>query len=356
MQQDEQGTQDEFGSVQLLSDDPFEPPKKATGGAIIEPTARVGAVAVSNVLLGGGAMRDDGGTTLAASGGATTAIHGGNIDHTAKLRVVSECASGSGDVCSPKNVLQIMRQYIASKNDDASNMDDSTVVSTVKGMLGCETESCVLGKSGFTNFSKSDLSGILRKFFKPKGPNEEFGLLSNFNIDEVLDQFVTRFPSRKFLHIPFQMRDFAKVQSELATIDLVAALVGPDSKYNSFGVVLNTDFSSNGGIHWFCIFGEVYADHISIEYFNSSGNQPLPEVQEWLNETKHKLAKASSKDVKVSYTTGIRFQSDRHSCGVYCLCYIWLRLEKVAPDWFSAATFNDKHMHAARKTLFRSGL
>lgn len=146
------------------------------------------------------------------------------------------------------------------------------------------------------------------------------------------------------------MRDFEKVGTKLSTIDLADEF---KSGRKTFGVVLNTDWSSGRGIHWFCLFGEDLGDKIMLEYFNSSGKAPLPEIQAWLNKTKHHLEKNLKKDVTITYTTGTRFQNDDHSCGVYCLCYIWLRLEKVYANHFNINNFNDKFMNKARNNLFR---
>jgi len=267
---------------------------------------------------------------------------------------VNEC-SFTGDkkaVCSPKHLVVKMEEFIEKRGKQVEN-NPVKIVSTMKTLLDCNSESCVLKRPDFAKFaSKNGLDDILDQFFKPEGPAHTFGLLSNFNIDDVLDQFEKRFERRKFLHIPFQMRDFEKVGTALATVDIASKFRG---SYKTFGVVLNTDFSSGGGIHWFCLFGEHLGDKIVLEYFNSSGRPPLAEVQAWLQKTKHHLQKSLNLPVTINYSTGIKFQSDEHSCGVYCLCYIWLRLEKVSPKWFKTENFGDKLMHKARKNLFRHG-
>lgn len=147
------------------------------------------------------------------------------------------------------------------------------------------------------------------------------------------------------------MRDFATVKNNksLADINLAKQF---SSGYKTFGVVFNTDYSTGGGIHWFCIFGEHFGDKIQLEYFNSSGKEPLEEIQEWLNTTKHKIEKELNIPVNIKYTVGIEFQDDNHSCGVYCLAYIWCRLEGVPFEWFKDKNFDDDIMHELRKSLF----
>lgn len=264
-----------------------------------------------------------------------------------------ECAftkDNKDPVCSPRHIVKKMEEFAKSKGKN-TNGDPVKTVTTMKELLNCRSESCILKRKDFVAFAKvANFEDILDRFFKPDGPSHNFNLLSNFNIDDVLDQFETRFASRSFLHIPFQMRDFEKVGTQLATIDLAEKF---KSGIKTFGVVLNTDVSTGRGIHWFCLFGEDIGDKIILEYFNSSGKPPLAEVQAWLQKTKHYLNKQLNKPVDIHYSTGIQFQDDDHSCGVYCLCYIWLRLEQVPPNWFSRENFNDSLMHKARKNLFR---
>lgn len=259
----------------------------------------------------------------------------------------SECSftKEQGPVCSPKSVVNKMAEYLKVK--DVSN--PIKIINTMKERMNCNSESCIIKNPEFMEFAKlSKVNQVLDEFFKPSGPATNFGLLSNFNIDNVLDQLSEKFPN--FLHIPFQMRDFEKVGSELARVDLAKEFKAGKT---SFGVVLNTDWSDGRGIHWYCIFGEKKNGKIQLEYFNSSGKEPLPETQAWLQKTRHYLAKELQMPVEVKYSSGIQFQNDEHSCGVYCLMYIWLRLEGVSNNWFKAENFNDDFMHKARKALFR---
>lgn len=257
----------------------------------------------------------------------------------------SECKFGDNKrVCSPKNIITKMAEMIEVKSND-----DHAIVETIKKKLNCDSESCVLKSKEFLEFANmASADHILNEFFKPEGPDAPTGLLSNFNIDDVLSQLEQTFDG--FLHIPFQMRDFQEISTELAKVDLVHEFKKGVKK---FGVVLNTDYSRGKGIHWYCIFGENFGNKINIEYFNSSGREPLPETQAWLQKTKHYLTREMKIPVEIIYNTGIQFQNDQHSCGVYCLMYIWFRLQGFTSKWFKPENFNDDMMLKARKVLFR---
>ena len=52
--------------------------------------------------------------------------------------------------------------------------------------------------------------------------------------------------------------------------------------YKSYCVVLNTDKCTGQGIHWLCLFCDFRTSPFTIEYFNSSGNKPVVQVQRWM--------------------------------------------------------------------------
>ena len=257
-----------------------------------------------------------------------------------------ECFNPNGGICSPKKAFDLMKKFSGSNENN-----ETKIIEEVKKKTNCSTEKCIYTNSTFRDFAKDsiDFRDILHNYFKQSGPDGENGLLSNFDIDNTIEQFIKKFPKRKCFHIPFQMRDFEKVGTELANIDIAKKF---KDNYNTFCVVLNTDYSTGGGIHWFCLFGEKYDDHIELEYFNSSGREPLPEVQIWLNKTKHHLEKELNTETKIFYTTGIKFQDDNHSCGVYCLAYIWLRLCNYNPRDLNRKNFNDNIMVDLRSKFF----
>jgi hypothetical protein len=263
----------------------------------------------------------------------------------------SECKfkqiPGDNSPCAPEHVIDDLKVKVLKTNEKISHRD---VINRSKKMFNCKSEICVLRKAA----SKLDIENMERFFdtyFKPRGPSLSFDLLSNVHIDNVLEKLSEQFVERKFLHIPYQMRDFEKVGTELADIDLAEKI---NEGYKTFGVVLNTDYSSGGGIHWFCLFGEEYDNNIQLEYFNSSGNEPLPEVQAYLQKTRHWLEAKLKKECNIYYTTNINFQKDRHSCGVYCCAYIWFRLAGIPAQWFKVSNFEDSLMHKLRYHLFRS--
>lgn len=270
---------------------------------------------------------------------------------------VSECRFANTDadkqngVCRDSSQIHNMKQFLKEKEIHVDTASPEQVVDKMMEVLECETEYCIYKKPEYADFiGQHKMEKIADEIFKPKGPAIDFGLLSNINIDSVLEQFADRYPERHFLHINYQMRDFEKIGTELATLDLAASFA---RGIKTFGVVLNTDYHTGRGIHWFALFGENYADHIDLEYFNSSGKPPLKEVQIWLGKTAEYLEAKLKKPVNIIQVVSHVLQKDDHSCGVWSIFYIWARLLGIEHTWFTAQNVNDSVMQWLRLNLFR---
>lgn len=242
------------------------------------------------------------------------------------------------NICSPANVLDSVATEL-----DISSRNPNYIVNKAKKILKCNDEICILENMNH----KIDTNNIVNKYFKPNGPRMTTDLLSNFNIDDVLAQYSDNDP--KFYHVFYQMIDFDVVKSELATMDIRKILL----RYNSLGVVINTDTSDGRGIHWFCIYCDLKTRPVSLEYFNSSGNLPVPEIHAWLVKTKELLIN-SNIPCDIIIASRIRHQQDTDTeCGPYSLYYIWSRLNGVHHSKFDEKRIPDEKMIEFRQVLFR---
>jgi hypothetical protein len=305
-------------------------------------------------------------------------------------KTVSECAFHKHKtVCSSPITLNAMEQYLNDVKKDEEGykstsglesisnsgpVDDKKKLKIIKDMkdtLKCNSESCILTNKNFVNYiGKSQAKHELEENFKPEGPALNTSLLSNFNIDDVLDQIHKDRP--EFLHIPFQMIDFAdyapkqqditkaKTDNEkLAIKSRNLATVDWNAEYKNgmrcAGAVLNTDHSKGPGIHWFAVFLDFRESTPTIEYFNSSGNFPVKEVDTWLSNTKQKIIDTMGfkrDDVHIIITSRSPIQNDQHSCGVYSLYYIINRVYGK-PYTEIINNMSDNVMLEERKNLFR---
>lgn len=264
-----------------------------------------------------------------------------------------ECnPSIAGSVCASPTVIEIISKKISKGGKGVSNDSPVAIIEMAKTVTECDTESCVVRKI----LPSSAADTELKTRFKPTGPRIGEQLLDNFNIDEVLAQYAQK--HKEFKHIPFQMIDFNERGTELSKINLSKLI---ESGVKSVGCVLNTDTSAPGhhGIHWFAIYCDLSRtgtalDPYTIEYFNSSGNLPMEQVQIWANQKKHELEN-SIRHVRceIIIASRVRQQSDEHSCGPYSLYYIISRLEGTPWRWFGTHSITDAKMHEFRRHLFR---
>jgi hypothetical protein len=277
-----------------------------------------------------------------------------------------------GDYCVLEpDVKKYLKEFIVFKGKKIpENASVSDIYNLAYETLGIEkdkkNEAAIWENSEVRKFIGREKSqAILNKYFKPIGPNNSTALLDNRNIDNVLKQWsensVILFAC-KFKHIPFQMIDFMAQGTELASLDIPQLM---KDGYDCFGVVLNTDVSSGGGKHWFCIFGELtdrlnkkklgtQDKPIQIEYFNSSGNPPMLEVDLWLEKTKHDLRKNPiGLYVNIVRAFDTRLQQSQTECGVWSLMYIKYRLDSKPIKLFLQKKIDDDDMIECRKLIFR---
>ena len=327
----------------------------------------------------------EGGTIINYEGGSDTIINyeGGNKNIKKNLEKIihdginNECSfaikNNNNQNCVPIAVLDKIQNKVLSvidtnggnKNDNNDNNDNNSnnINKKIAEYFNCdgdEKEKCVLkniknDKKFHQYIDPNKIDDLIKRYFKPEGPKETFNFLSNHNIDQVLSQFYHRYSDEKnkFYNIGFQLRDFAKYDTELENFDFYEKIT--ENHYKTFGVVINTDVSTGAGIHWFCLFIDARnPEYIDIEYFNSSGRKPLVEIQQFLEKTRQTLLNKfeNKKIINIKYASNIQLQEDGHSCGVWSLTYIWLRLEGVPAEWFNPSNIDDSIMHSLRKYFF----
>ncbi len=231
--------------------------------------------------------------------------------------------------------------------------DEKKVKEILKQKTGCETETCILKHNIVKSKLGEDLiRNAMKMYYKPKGPANSTEWLSNIDIDSVLEQMQQKYVDKKFKHIKYQMIDFNKTRSELATMDWPTEYT---KGYRTFGTVVNTDKSTGGGIHWFAIFGD-FSDELqefTVEYFNSSGELPMDEINIWMYRVKNDWASEFKNPIRRVIATRIANQRDNSSCGPYSLFYIISRLDGVPYQWFDNHKIGDENMQLYRNYLFR---
>lgn len=278
----------------------------------------------------------------------------------------SECALDvPGTVCSTDETVNDMKIYLRKMDMQIPNTD-IVVVRDVKKILHCTTELDIIKNSEFKrNSSEANIKASMLNF-KSDGPGNSTKLLNNHNIDTPLNALT--YQHTGFYHMKFQMICFAGIRegklwkiingvgatpTELGKINLVMSVINRGK--DTFGVVLNTDTRAGAGIHWFSLFCDFRKRPFTVEYFNSSGNMPMPQVHDWLNKTTSYIKDAGYADTKKVILSKFPHQIDSETeCGPYSVYYIWSRLNGVSSDTFQKNRVKDSEMIKFRKLLFKS--
>jgi hypothetical protein len=269
-----------------------------------------------------------------------------------KEDINNECAHNlkSKDSCIDSNIIKNLSVLVNKGNGIIT--EDKDIISNLKKVYECSTDSCLLENRDVINIlGQNVVNNQLDNNFKPDGPLDKNEWLSNSDIDSVLSQINKKDGNNIFKHINFQMRDFEKTGSELASIDFANEYKNNGIK--CFGVVFNDDVSTGNGTHWTAMFGDFRKKPFTIEHFNSSGAGPQNEMRIWMKKTKMKLEKELNVTVNVIEVSKIQHQMDNSSCGPYSLYYIISRLEGVSSDAFQKNRIPDNKMWEFRKILFR---
>lgn len=288
-------------------------------------------------------------------------VTGGRLE--AARAPVSECAINSRKVCTFKHENRIMRSFLSRQGVPVPE-DDQRVVEELKKVLGVETQADIWGAHQFKQFARQEVDPekIRNVYFKPPGPANTTALLDNHNIDTVLNQWSVIslnpdndvFGKYKFKNLGFHMIDFALFDTTMAKFDIAELL--DLNKFNCIGVVMNTDVLTGRGKHWFCLFGDFVhsgteSDPYTLEYFNSSGNQPMTEITVWMNKVILELKQKTGKVCDMVNAAHRQIQTSRTECGMFSLMYIYSRLIGHPPEWFSSVA-DDEDMKALRARVF----
>lgn len=249
---------------------------------------------------------------------------------------------------------------LAFQNTDNINNLDQTCLSTkiinkvggikkineIKKDANCDNDICLLEVIPITNEEKSE--ELIR--IKPEGPRNSNKWYSNFNIDDYFYIMEKSYP--KYLHIQFTTIDFAKINDRLNNVSVVDLL---QSDKSQFGCVINTDISVGKGKHWFAVFCDLdkINKKMSIEFFNSSGNKPKFEVQEWMIKQKN-ICEKNNIVGDIVIASMFRHQYSDTECGPYSCYYITKRIMDVPYEYFKTNKIPDEVVEDFRKYMFRA--
>lgn len=260
-----------------------------------------------------------------------------------------------GSVCSRKEEILKIKKITGAQGRDAES-----IIAEAKKKFGVDHESELYTKTSLkSELGTGTVEKILQERFNPAGPYNNTAWLSNVNIDQKQLQWsqnAKELFSLRYTFCPFQMSDFNLTGSKLVSVNLVEI----SAKYDAWSVVFNTDISTGGGKHWFCVFADfrhsgTQSDPYTLEYFNSSGlpaNRDIASVNDWMNNVKVQFLQ-NNKFIDIVQVLKQKLQYSNSECGVWSLMYIYNRLLGRPSNYFASAGALDDDMIAFRANLFR---
>lgn len=290
--------------------------------------------------------------------------------------------NNKGDSCLPKKVIKDLEKKILPNNDAESNLPANIIIDKIATKLKCNSsdsrsakEICIIEKLKAKS-NDSEVKEIMNKtlitYFKPVTKSFDGNYwMNNTDIDSIQYQFQTLFKGYYYSNIHMidlvmfnpnnehMMQHGDKIKS-IREINFVNELKGENNKltYNgelkNYGLVMNTDSSNGGGVHWFSIFIDLQSTPIKIEYFNSSGYDIKNiNFKKYLMNLADEITREVRKCVFVKVTDICHQKNSTANCGSYSLFYLYKRLNKTPYEYFAKNKITDEQMEAFRKFLFR---
>lgn len=271
-------------------------------------------------------------------------------------------------ICMPDDVLEAICHK--------AKLDPRTPQAQLKPLLlaafGVDSEASLFELTAISNLVPAP-HRIVDDCYKIQGFHEPIPL-TNSHIDKTLDQWELNFGD--FCNVGFTMLNFSTYhglpQQLIEALPLLLAgkpvtfkhadvggelrQKGPPPR-RRFSIVVNSDKLGGAGKHWTCLFIDLTKPAATIEFFNSSGNPPYPEILDWVElfrAAAMSLPSHPCTSIQFVPVTSIRHQKGGTECGVYCLNYIDQRLQGISSDHFKHVEVPDEKMTAFRTKVFRS--
>jgi hypothetical protein len=163
----------------------------------------------------------------------------------------------------------------------------------------------------------------------------------------MMRQYEEKYPDFIFIGpVPRDCKIGGSLQCELTNFDINRAY---DKGIRKIGIIYNNDYSYQSGSHWNCVLIDMKDK--TIEFYDSYGSKPLPEVLEFMKKNAEKLNKRGMK-VSLGYNN-TRHQYDDYNCGMYSMYFLVKRLEGYKMEEIERMDITTKKMQNLKKVWYR---
>lgn len=200
---------------------------------------------------------------------------------------------------------------------------------------------------------------VSQERFRPDHPKEWLKnprtWLSNFDIQSVLLQYETKYPTFKQLGVfPRNYDDTIMnqcVAEELCELDVVALL--RQNKYQ-LGIVFNTDPHYMPGSHWVAVYVNTSpkSDKFGFYYYDSNAERPFSDITKLYHSIKTQIGKTTNKNFEM-HVNKVKHQFKNTECGMFSIHFIVQMLKRT--NKFAQVVdkkINDDQVFKLRKQFF----
>lgn len=200
----------------------------------------------------------------------------------------------------------------------------------------------------------------LEKAFRPRKPiswdYDKNTWLNTYDILYVMEQYEDLY--KDFMFIGVFPIDFAVEENgvcigdSLCTFDVKKNVL--DKKKKRFGIVFNTDPSTQGGEHWISLYCNLNKSkpNYGIYFYDSVGSRAPREVNEFMNKV---VAQVGDDEFK-SHVNKIQKQFDNYDCGVYSIVFLTQCLKNIKFEEICDRMKNDEGVNKLRDILYRPNI
>ena len=188
-----------------------------------------------------------------------------------------------------------------------------------------------------------------------KNPNE---WLSSVDIMKVMKQYEKAYKCFDFIGptpIDFDTRKLYGecVWEELCNFNLAQQIKNGKTK---IGIIFNTDTHDKPGQHWISMFINIKKKRIF--FFDSTGDEPQPEIMALVNRIKEQgLALKIKLVFKYDSNEGVEHQYGNTECGIYSIFFIVHMLEdNMTEHYLKTHILKDEYMQKFRNVYFNDTL
>lgn len=208
----------------------------------------------------------------------------------------------------------------------------------------CENQQCWTKQPFMKRLNENVQHDLKKETFRPKGPGGKFTWLNTNNIDQVMEQYESKYPEFKFLGaVPI---DFDKLPA-YGIKDLNFKKLVNDGK-TKLGFIFNTDPHYKSGQHWISMFADLNKG--TCYFFDSYGLPPEEEVRKLMRRIAN-FVKSTGKEPIMDHNK-MQHQRLSSECGIYSIAFILRMLKGDEFETINTVRVPDKEINECRQVYF----